>query len=100
MNHHDTEGPVFPGSQGAANVLEWIDRVLVDLREGRVNDARALLQDDGWRALDMGGIPHPILNQLSASLADAAEALGEDDGSPGDAEAALLIARSRFLPGG
>jgi hypothetical protein len=94
------EGPVFPGSQGSANVVAWIDRVLTDLREGRVNDARALLQDDGWRALDMGGIPHPILNQLSASLADAADALGEDEGSTGDAEAALLIARSRFLPGG
>jgi hypothetical protein len=96
-----TEGAVFPGSQGGANVIEWIDRVLVDLREGRINDARALLADDGWRALDMGGIPHPILNQLSASLADAAHALGDDDGgSAGDAEAALLIARSRFLPGG
>lgn len=95
----DGDGGIFPGSQGAANLVEWIDRVLVDLREGRVNDARAMLQDDGWRALDMGGIPHPILNQLSASLADAAEALGEDDGSPGDAEAALLIARSRFMPG-
>lgn len=96
----DTEGPVFPGSQGSANVIEWIDRVLVDLREGRINDARALLADDGWRALDMGGIPHPILNQLSATLADAARALGEDDGSVGDAETALLVARSRFLPGG
>ncbi len=97
----DTEGAVFPGSQGGANVIEWIDRVLVDLREGRINDARALLADDAWRALDMGGIPHPILNQLSASLADAAHALGDDEGgSPGDAETALLIARSRFLPGG
>lgn len=96
----DSEGPVFPGSQGGANVLEWIDRVLVDLREGRINDARALLQDDGWRALDMGGLPHPILNQLSAGLADAADALDEDRPDPGAAEEALLIARSRFLPGG
>lgn len=97
----ETEGPVFPGSQGGANVIEWIDRVLLDLRDGRINDARALLADEGWRALDMGGIPHPILNQLSAGLADASRALGEGDGgSPGDAEAALLVARSRFLPGG
>ena len=93
----DSDEPVFPGSQGSTNVVAWIDRVLVDLRDGRMNDARALLEDDGWRALDMGGVPHPILNQLSAGLAEAARALG--DGSPGDAEAALLTARARFLPG-
>jgi hypothetical protein len=96
----DEEGPVFPGSQGGANVIEWIDRVLVDLREGRINDARALLADDAWRALDMSGLPHPILNQLTATLADAAQALQGDDASAGEAEAALLIARSRFIPGG
>lgn len=97
----DAGSPVFPGSRGGANVIEWIDRVLADLREGRINDARALLADDGWRALDMGGIPHPILNQLSAALADASHALGDGDGgSPDQAESALLIARARFLPGG
>lgn len=96
----DREGPVFPGSQGGANVLAWIDRVLVDLREGRINDARAQLEGDGWRALDMHGIPHPILNQLSATLADAAHALAAEHAFSGDAETALLLARSRFLPGG
>lgn len=96
----DREGPVFPGSQGGTNVLAWIDRVLVDLRDGRINDARAQLDGDGWRAMDVEDIPHPILNQLSATLADAAHALSGERSSTADAEAALLLARSRFLPGG
>lgn len=94
----DTEGAVFPGSQGAANVVGWIDRVLLDLREGRLRDARALLEDEGWRSLDMGGLPHPILHQLAEALDEATAALAGDGG--GDAEAALLTARARFLPGG
>lgn len=98
--HGEEEGGVFPGSQGAANLVEWIDRVLVDLRQGRVNDARALLESEEWRSLDLSGIPVPIRNQMQDSLEQAAEALGYLSGSPGDAEAALLVARSRFMPGG
>jgi hypothetical protein len=93
------EGPVFPGSQGAASVVSWIDRVLQDLRDGRVNDARALLEGQAWRGPNLDGIPAPIQNQLHDALSQAAAALGHPDGSEGDAETALLIARSRFMPG-
>jgi hypothetical protein len=93
------EGPVFPGSQGSASVVSWIDRVLQDLRDGSVNDARALLDGETWRGLNLDGVPVPIQHQLQDDLSRAAEALsGADDA--GDAESALLIARSRFLPGG
>ena len=96
---HDGEQSVFPGSQGSAHLVEWIDRVLVELRQGRVNDARAALQSEQWRTLNLSGLPQPIVNQLCESLQAAAEALHEHQPSPGDAEAALLIARSRFIPG-
>ena len=95
----EADGGTFPGSQGAANLVEWIDRVLVDLRDGRVNDARALLEARDWRALDLSGIPVPIRNQLQDGLEQAADALAEDRCDPGAAEEALLIARARFLPG-
>jgi hypothetical protein len=94
------DGGIFPGSQGAANLVEWIDRVLMDLRAGRVNDARALLEAEEWRALDMSGIPTPIRNQVQESLEQAAEALEHSGGAPETAEEALLIARARFMPGG
>jgi hypothetical protein len=90
---------VFPGSQGSAHLVEWIDRVLIDLRDGRINDARAALEAEEWRTLNLSGIPQPIVNQAHESLTAAAEALGEPDGSTGEAEEALLIARSRFIPG-
>jgi hypothetical protein len=90
---------VFPGSQGSAHLVEWIDRVLIDLRQGRVNDARAALESEEWRTLNLSGIPQPIVNQLCESLDAAAQALQEHQPSPGEAEAALLIARSRFIPG-
>jgi hypothetical protein len=96
----EPDGGTFPGSQGAANVVEWIDRVLVDLRDGRINDARALLEAREWRALDLSGIPRPIANQLQDGLEQAADALGEPACDAGAAEEALLIARARFLPGG
>lgn len=99
--HRDAEdGGIFPGSQGAANLVEWIDRVLIDLRAGRVNDARALLESEEWRSLDLSGIPVPIRNQVQDRLEHAAEALGHSSGSPDTAEEALLIARARFMPGG
>ena len=98
--HGDANGGTFPGSQGAANLVEWIDRVLVDLRQGRVNDARALLESQEWRSLDLSGIPGPIRNQMQESLEQAAEALGHHGGAPESAEEALLIARARFMPGG
>lgn len=91
---------VFPGSRGSAHLVEWIDRVLIDLRDGRVNDARAALESEAWRTLNLAGIPDPIRNQMHESLEQAAEALQEDQPSPGKAEAALLTARSRFIPGG
>lgn len=96
----DAEGPVFPGSQGGANVITWIDRVLLDVREGRINDARALLEGEEWRALNLDGIPGPIRNQLQDALYDAAAALSHPHGSAEAAEEALLVARARFLPGG
>ncbi len=91
--------PVFPGSQGSAHLVEWIDGVLMDLRDGRINDARAALETEEWRTLNLDGIPEPIRNQMHDSLEEAAEALGPPGGSPGAAEAALLMARSRFMPG-
>ncbi len=93
------DGPVFPGSRGAAGVVAWIDRVLQDLRDGRVNDARAMLESESWRALDLDDIPVPIRNQLDESLDRAAQALAHPAGASEPAEEALLIARSRFLPG-
>lgn len=93
------DGPMFPGSQGAAAVVAWIDRVLLDLRDGRVNDARAMLEGESWRSLNLDGIPVPIRNQLHESLEHAAAVLTHADGSPETAEEALLVARSRFLPG-
>ncbi len=90
---------VFPGSRGNAHLVEWIDGVLMDLRDGRVNDARAALESEEWRTLDLSGIPQPIRNQMQESLQAAARALQEDQPSAGDAEAALLMARSRFIPG-
>ncbi|MBW3570324.1 MAG: hypothetical protein KY467_04390 [Gemmatimonadetes bacterium] len=90
---------VFPGSRGSAHLVEWIDQQLVDLRDGRVNDARAALEAEEWRALNLSGIPQPIVNQLRESLDHAAEALGNPAGSVAEAEAALLMARSRFMPG-
>lgn len=90
---------IFPGSQGSAHLVEWIDRLLVHLRDGHIHDARAALQAEEWRALNLSGIPQPIVNQAHESLTAAAEALAEPNASPAEAEEALLIARSRFLPG-
>lgn len=91
--------PIFTGSRGSAHLVEWIDGVLMDLRDGRVNDARAALETEEWRTLNLDGVPEPIRNQMHESLEEAAEALQEDQPSPGEAEAALLMARSRFMPG-
>jgi hypothetical protein len=91
--------PIFTGSQGSAHLIEWIDGVLMDLRDGRVNDARAALETEEWRGLNLDGIPEPIRNQMHESLEEAARALADSNDFPGGAEAALLMARSRFLPG-
>ncbi|HEX2206446.1 MAG TPA: hypothetical protein VHG93_02130 [Longimicrobium sp.] len=93
------EDDIFPGSRGSAHLVDWIDDVLLHLRDGHVHDARAALEAEEWRALDLSGIPQPIVNQAQESLAAAAEALAEPGVSPGEAEEALLIARSRFIPG-
>jgi hypothetical protein len=92
---------IFTGSQAGANVVGWIDRVLVELRDGRINDARAALEGETWRTpLNEAGIPRPILEQVRESLDHAAEALAHQHGSVDEAEEALLIARARFMPGG
>jgi hypothetical protein len=89
---------IFPGSGAAAGLVAWIDRVLVELREGRLNDARGALEGETWRTPGLdAGLPRPILEQAHESLARAAEALAS--GSVGEAEEALLQARSRFMPG-
>ena len=90
----------FPGSQPAANLVGWIDHILVELRDGRINDARAALEGETWRTERIEtGIPRPILEQLRESLTRAAEALAHPHGSVEEAEEALLQARSRFMPG-
>ena len=99
MNGGADDEDIFPGSQGSAHLVDWIDGLLLHLRDGRINDARAALESEEWRALNLSGIPQPIVNQLADSLDHAAEALGHPAGSVNDAEAALLLARSRFLPG-
>jgi hypothetical protein len=89
---------IFTGSQATANLVGWIDAVLMELREGRINDARASLEAETWRTERIeDGIPRPILEQARESLARAAQAVA--DGSVGEAEEALLQARSRFMPG-
>ena len=97
---YDGEETIFPGSRGAAHLVEWIDGVLAHLRDGRAVDAEAALQAEEWRALDLSGVPRPIASQMQEALQSAADALAGPRPSPADAEAALLIARSRFLPGG
>jgi hypothetical protein len=90
---------IFTGSQATANLVGWIDGVLMELREGRINDARAALEGETWRTARVeSGIPRPILEQARESLLHAAEALAL--GTVEEAEAALLQARSRFMPGG
>ena len=97
---HDAADPhsIFPGSQASASLVGWIDRVLVELRQGRINDARGALEGETWRTGRIqDGIPRPILEQARESLLHAAEALA--DGSLAEAEDALLSARSRFMLG-
>ncbi|MBB4636374.1 hypothetical protein [Longimicrobium terrae] len=91
----------FTGSQATASLIAWIDRVLMDLRDGRINDAREALQGETWRTGRIeDGIPRPILEQARDTLHDAAEAVSRDQPDVAAAETALLMARSRFLPGG
>lgn len=92
---------IFPGSRAAAHVVAWIDRVLVELGEGRVNGARAALEGETWRTGEtVAELPPPIVEQVRDDLSRAAEALADGRGASGEAEAALLAARARFLPGG
>ena len=92
---------IFPGSRAAAHMVAWIDRVLEELGEGRLNDARAALEGETWRTgATVAEIPPPILEQVRDDLSRAAEALADGRGATGEAEAALLMARARFMPGG
>lgn len=92
--------PVFPGSGGSASLVEWVDGLLVALNDGRTDEVRTALQNEEWRTgWDLSGIPAPIQEQFAEALARAAEVLSGPDGSADAAQDALLIARSRFLPG-
>jgi hypothetical protein len=90
--------PVFPGSGGSASVVEWVDGLLVALNEGRTDEVRTALQNEEWRTgWDLSGIPAPIQEQFAEALARAAATM--NGGSADETQDALLIARSRFLPG-
>ena len=99
MSDPSIESPIFPGSGGAASVVEWLDRLLVDLRELGPAAVRDALEA-GWRSgRDLSGIPPPVLEQTERALALAAAAVREGPSGADDAERAILLARSRFLPG-
>lgn len=94
----ENDEPVFPGSGGSASLVEWVDGLLVALNEGRVDEVRTALQNEEWRTgWDLSGIPAPIQEQFAEALSRAAEAMAS--GSADETQDALLIARSRFLPG-
>lgn len=89
---------VFPGSGGSASLVEWVDGLLVALNEGRMDEVRIALVNEEWRTgWDLSGIPAPIQEQFAEALARAAETMAS--GSADETQDALLIARSRFLPG-
>jgi hypothetical protein len=90
---------IFPGSEGAASLVAWLDRAIVTVREGPADSARAALEGDAWRSLDLTGIPEPILAQFRASLGLAADALRPPGESTEAAVEALLGARARLIPG-
>lgn len=101
MSGDPAEGEdVFPGSEGATSMVAWIDQRLVEVQEGRGEAALEAIESGRWRAeLDLAGLPPPILAQAAEALHAAAGTL-RDPGAPADAAArALLLARSRFLPG-
>jgi hypothetical protein len=94
----ENDEPVFPGSGGSASLVEWVDGLLVALNEGRTDEVRTALQNEEWRTgWDLSGIPAPIQEQFAEALARAATAMAA--GSADETQDALLIARSRFLPG-
>ncbi|HEY0025429.1 MAG TPA: hypothetical protein VGB24_21260 [Longimicrobium sp.] len=94
----ENDEPVFPGSGGSASLVEWVDGLLVALNEGRTDEVRTALRNEEWRTgWDLSGIPAPIQEQFAEALARAAGAIAS--GSADETQDALLIARSRFLPG-
>ncbi len=94
----ENDEPVFPGSGGSASLVEWVDGLLVALREGRADEVRTALQNEEWRTgCDLSGIPAPIQEQFAEALARASRAMAS--GSVDETQEELLIARSRFLPG-
>ncbi|MBV9775269.1 MAG: hypothetical protein JO040_15045 [Gemmatimonadetes bacterium] len=102
MNPEPTDPPpTFSGSDAGTRIVEWLDAVLLDLREERISAAREALEGAGWRdGAAPGSVPPEILEATRRRIDLAAAALREPDPSPGDAEQALLMARSHFLPGG
>ncbi|HYJ80630.1 MAG TPA: hypothetical protein VEW03_13540 [Longimicrobiaceae bacterium] len=101
MSVQSPDEPIFPGSGGAASIVEWLDRQLVDLRERGPAPVREALEGAGWRSgRDLSGIPQVVLEQTARTLAAAREALEGPYVRVDAAESAILLARSRFLPGG
>ena len=95
------ESPIFPGSEAGKHVIEWIDGLLTDLHDGRLDAARDALAADDWRGrVGASGVPAPILDLAAREIDAAAAALRAPTPSPEDAERALLSARAHFLPGG
>lgn len=91
---------IFPGSEGATSMVAWIDQRLVEVQEGRGDFAREAIESGRWRGeLDLAGLPPPILEQAADALQAAADTLRDPAAPPDGAIDALLVARSRFLPG-
>lgn len=93
--------PTFSVSGGATRIVEWLDGILLELRQGRVAGVREALEGARWRVeLDVGGIPPEILDETQRRIGLARDALRDPSGSIDAAEQALLMARAHFLPGG
>lgn len=91
---------IFPGSEAGTSMVAWIDRLLVQVQDGRGEVAREAIESGHWRAeLDLAGLPPPILEQAARALQAAADTLRGPGASADAAVEALLVARARFLPG-
>lgn len=92
---------IFPGSAGAASIVELLDRLLVELRGHGPAAVRDALCGGGWRTgRDLSGIPAAVLERTERALAAACASLTGPDASVDAAEQAILLVRSHFLPGG
>ena len=90
---------LFPGSDGAAEIVAWIDARLAELREGRPDAVLAAMEGGRWYDdLDFTGLSQPVARQLHRAFNYAFDAIRHPQGSAEEAETALLIARSHLLP--